>query len=130
MPVCNFCGTVHDGHSPTCPKCGRKVETVADSPVYSFDTAAEEAAEKSRLFALLSFLGVIFMPLSLIFGYMTFKIARSVKEGLYHERIKRMKQVALAAIGLSCIVLVVWLLLYGGGMLDRIADFFRILTTG
>ena len=41
-----------------------------------------------------------------------------------------MKQVALAAIGLSCIVLVVWLLLYGGGMLDRIADFFRILTTG
>ena len=73
MPVCNFCGTVHDGHSPTCPKCGRKVETVADSPIYSFDTAAEEAAEKSRLFALLAFLGVIFMPLSLIFGYMAFK---------------------------------------------------------
>ncbi|HPE94866.1 MAG TPA: hypothetical protein PLT66_02200 [Bacillota bacterium] len=130
MPVCNYCGKVHDGTKPVCPYCHHKVETVPDDPVYSLDTNAVDAAKKSKLFAALAFTGCAFFPLALIFGAIAIKKSKLVKEGMYLREALQGRRIAITAILLSFVVTCITLALYGNVVFEKIADIIDFIVNG
>lgn len=129
MPVCSYCGTVHDGKSPKCAKCGRKVEMV-DTTVDSLDTETVEAAKRSKLFALLAYLGLFFLPLGLIFGIKAIKSANKVKSGMYLKDATQGRYIAWLAIVLSVVMLVIYIYLYGTQIFDAVEKVVMFIING
>lgn len=107
MPQCDYCGFVHDGSQPKCPKCGNKVKMQDLSNVSSLDDVTMGHAKRAKLFAGIACTGMIFMPLGFIFGILAIKHAKKVDKGMYLKDAKQAIWISIAAMILSVVMVVI-----------------------
>lgn len=129
MPQCDYCGLVHDGSQPKCPKCGNKVKTQDLSNVSSLDDVTMFHAKRAKLLAAFAFTGMLFMPLGFILGLLSIKHAKKVTKGMYLVEAKQAITFSIVAMIMSVLMLVIALILAPDLLYNSLQSIYSFITT-
>ena len=128
MPQCDYCGFVHDGQQPKCPKCGNKVKMMDVSNVSSLDDVTMFHAKRAKLLAGIACAGMIFMPVGFVFGILAIKHAKKVEKGMYLQHAKQAIWISIVAMIMSVVMMVIRLILAPDMLYNALQGIYKFIS--